>query len=196
MSDTQERKWRAYKKALYIEEFTENILPRYTSADAVDPTDSNTTWSKEGKWGIWSIITSDTPAQSGKYYPGYCAVDSDTNSYYKSRYMKSGAHSTLDIVLPEGVSICPKEIKIIHTYNGSTSYGGSYFYGWRADTGEKELLKTIPAARPGPTTTTYTNADETKFYTRFQISLCINNSAANYTRVYDVKINSGIIKKG
>lgn len=171
MPDQENKKWRAYKKATIFEEFTS--CPYAFSGDT-----------RTDKWGTWKLSYS-YGGYSG--HPAYMAFDNNTDTY-------PGAYSNVavswDMILPEGVYICPKSVRmrVSHTLGGT-------FYGIKDDGSAVTLLNFKGSYNKYAYNSTANVSGDT-YFNRFRFTIQPKPSSYTYgPYAYDASIISGTIMK-
>jgi hypothetical protein len=182
MSDTQEKKWRAYKKAVTIEEFTSNIIPVFTPSTTYDKT--SPVYATDEKWGEWKVWSN----KSTTYGPVF-VVDGKDNTN-----MQSGYEVYWYAEAPEGISINPKQITLKYS-NCAYPYG--HICGWNPENPNEdkwELLRDIPFANKESTITYTAPEGSSTYYTKFRVY--VPKFGDGRVLLYTFSIDKGTIKKG
>ena len=163
-----------------IVEFNTNIIPKFDGANEI--TD---------KWGVWKLSSTEANNNNFIYENIWNIADKNEDTNCRLRYKNKGMTGIVDLILPEGVAICPKQVGITM----ASECIGEYFYGYNPDKKVWEQLLNSDdfglnnkiMSIPNP----MINTDI--FFTKFRWDT--RAITKDFTYIAEIKILQGIIKK-
>ena len=171
-----------YRKAYSYLDFNSSIIPNFMSDTASD------------QYGTWTIL-----ADTALTTDAYKMFNSDSNDYSQVRD-KTLTNSVdilepLELVLPNRMSIKPKQFSIICTSNTAAH---TKIYGYNVSTSQYEALGTVQTSST-VASTKYINVTTDNYYSKFKLVLdhmTSGFSSGAVLKYYDIRLLSGTIRKG
>lgn len=164
-----------------ITEFDESIAPTVW-ADTVALTECSAT----NDYGEWKIQVSQKYTQTPSY-----AFDNDTTTYWLSTYLDKVDECWIDLILPQSIAICPKNLYVDCQHIGDDSL----VQGLNILTGEWDNFKSFSASSGSSHLKFDVSVATDRYYSKFRFkSHGYGSSSYAHVYLYEFKITSGMIK--
>ena len=171
-----------FKKQSYVDTaFTSSLAP--TSWTNVT---KGTEYTASNDWGEWRITASSYYNKGWESLTVNNAFDNYIDSEWGPSIKSITDYSEIVIALPQGVSISPKQFKMVFGYMENGSIQGYINGTWETITSDIEYSYEY-------TTKTY-DVSTDKFYTQFKVK-STSNKSSNYQYIYEFFIVSGTVRK-